>query len=80
MLIGYSLASKAYKLWDVELKKVVISRSVTFDEDTGISVDVDTKDKKTGEEDEMISAPVVKCHISEGTYHIDPKIPLADLD
>ncbi len=25
MLIGYSLASKAYKLWDVELKKVVIS-------------------------------------------------------
>ncbi len=23
---------------------------------------------------------VVKCRISEGTYHIDPKIPLSDLD
>ncbi len=65
MLIGYSLASKAYKLWDVELKKVVISRSVTFDEDTGISVDVDTQGKNTGEEDEMPSAPAMEVKPQE---------------
>ncbi len=72
-LIGYSLASKAYKLWDVELKKVVVSRSVTFDEETGISVDVDTQGKKTGEEDEMPQAPAMEVKPQE-----KPSLPLDD--
>ncbi len=55
MLIGYSLASKAYKLWDVELKKFVISRSVTFDEETGISVD-------GGHTRQEYRAKKTKCH------------------
>ena len=32
MFLGYAEGSKAYKLWDSELQKVVISRDVTFDE------------------------------------------------
>ncbi len=64
MLIGYSLASK-HTTWDVELKKVVISRSVTFDEETGISVDVDTQGKNKGEEDEMPSAPAMEVKPQE---------------
>ena len=32
MFLGYAEVSKAYKLWDSELQKVVISRDVTFDE------------------------------------------------
>ncbi len=38
VMIGYSFASKRYKLWDLELKKVIISWSVKFDEES-ISVD-----------------------------------------
>ena len=32
MFLGYAKESKAYKLWDSELRKVVMSRDVTFDE------------------------------------------------
>ena len=32
IMIGYADTSKAYKLWDVEQNKVVVSRDVTFDE------------------------------------------------
>ena len=32
MFLGYAKESKAYKLWDGELCKVVVSRDVTFDE------------------------------------------------
>ena len=33
VLIGYADKSKAYKLWDPELKKVIVSRDVVFAED-----------------------------------------------
>ena len=32
MFLGYSQCSKAYKLWDGELNKIVVSRDVKFDE------------------------------------------------
>ena len=50
MFLGYKEGSKAYKLWDAELQKVVISRDLTFDESTngvcgnvgdGIALDTD---------------------------------------
>ncbi|CDF39892.1 unnamed protein product [Chondrus crispus] len=34
MFLGYSQCSKAYKLWDGELNKIVVSRDVKFDEST----------------------------------------------
>ncbi|CDF39897.1 unnamed protein product [Chondrus crispus] len=34
MFLGYSQCSKAYKLWDGELSKVVVSRDAKFDEST----------------------------------------------
>ena len=34
MFLGYSQCSKAYKLWDGELNKIVVSRDVKFDEPT----------------------------------------------
>ena len=32
LFLGYAESSKAYKLWDGEVRKVVISRDVVFDE------------------------------------------------
>ena len=32
MFVGYAQGSKAYKLWDGELNKVIVSRDVKFDE------------------------------------------------
>ena len=32
VMIGYAEQSKAYKLWDPKLKKVIVSRDVTFEE------------------------------------------------
>ena len=32
VMIGYAEQSKAYKLWDAELKRVIVSRDVTFNE------------------------------------------------
>ncbi len=46
MMIGYSFASKGYNLWDPELKKVIIYRSVKFDEEN-ISVDVGIEEHST---------------------------------
>ena len=34
VMIGYADSSKAYKLWDTEMNKVIVSRDVTFDEVT----------------------------------------------
>ncbi|CDF39395.1 unnamed protein product [Chondrus crispus] len=34
MFLGYSQCSRAYKLWDGELNKIVVSRDVKFDEST----------------------------------------------
>ena len=34
MFLGYSQCNKAYKLWDGELNKIVVSRDVKFDEST----------------------------------------------
>lgn len=60
MMIGYSSASKAYKLWDPEDKKVVISRSVKFDEgvsrgtmmETSVLDDGNDSDSSSGDEKE----------------------------
>ncbi|CDF37816.1 unnamed protein product [Chondrus crispus] len=35
MFLGYAENTKAYKLWDGDLHKVIVSRDVTFDESTG---------------------------------------------
>ncbi len=52
------IASQGYKLWDPEIKKVIISRSVKFDEEN-ISVDVDIEKHNTGGTDEVRTVPAV---------------------
>ncbi len=51
-MIGYSFASKGYKLWDPELKNVMISRNVTFHEGN-TSVNVDMQERKEDGFDEV---------------------------
>ncbi len=58
MMIGYSFASKGYKLWHPELKKVIVSTSVKFDEEN-ISVDVDIEDHNTDGTEEVRTVPTV---------------------
>ena len=33
MFVGYSLQSKGYKIWDLKLQKLIVSRDVTFNEE-----------------------------------------------
>ncbi len=58
MMIGYSFSSKGYKLWDPGLKKVIISRSVKFDEEN-ISVDVNIEEHNTDGTDEVRTVPTI---------------------
>ncbi|CDF39893.1 unnamed protein product [Chondrus crispus] len=50
MFLGYSQCSKAYKLWDGELNKIVVSRDVKFDESTS---DTPNTNEVGSEEDEV---------------------------
>ncbi len=52
------MRAKGYKLWDPELKKVIISRSVKFDEEN-ISVDVNIEEHNTDGTDEERTVPTV---------------------
>ena len=49
IMVGYSLNSKGYKLWDAESKSFVISRDVKFDEklDRSNSVAISSSDEKS---------------------------------
>ena len=60
MMIGYSSQSKGYKLWDADLRRVVVSRSVTFDEDVSDTVDFDTDSRAEQHEDGTLPASEVK--------------------
>ncbi|CDF39894.1 unnamed protein product [Chondrus crispus] len=51
MFLGYSQCSKAYKLWDGELNKIVVSRDVKFDEST--CADTPNTNEVGSEEDEV---------------------------
>ncbi len=42
IFVGYASSSKGYKLWDEDLRRMVVSRSVRFDESVTDTVDVDT--------------------------------------
>ncbi|CDF39664.1 unnamed protein product [Chondrus crispus] len=54
MFLGYAENTKAYKLWDGDLHKVIVSRDVTFDESTGGKSDSDesSNSSPTAGEDE----------------------------
>ncbi len=42
IFVGYASSSKDYKLWDADLRRMVVSRSVRFDESVADTVDFDT--------------------------------------
>ncbi|CDF40831.1 unnamed protein product, partial [Chondrus crispus] len=54
MFLGYAENTKAYKLWDGDLHKVIVSRDVTFDESTGGK---SGEPMDTNEEEETIDPP-----------------------
>ena len=57
MFMGYEEASKAYRVYDIEASKVVISRDITFDESTfDFSVDRSKEDDEGAELDLNILA------------------------
>ncbi len=58
MMIGYSSQSKGYKLWDADLRRVVVSRSVTFELTLTDTVDIDT-DSDSDEEVQTAPATAV---------------------
>ncbi len=58
-MIGYSSQSKGYKLWDADLRRVVFSRSVTFEENVIDTVDVD-EDSDPDEDMDTVLASEVK--------------------
>ena len=39
-MIGYSESSKAWRLWDTERKRLIVSRDVTFNESVTLNVSV----------------------------------------
>lgn len=53
MFLGYAENTKAYKLWDGDLHKVIVSRDVTFDESTGgkSGEPMDTNEEATTDDD-----------------------------
>ena len=53
-MIGYSMASKAYKLWDMESRKVIVARSVKFDEQHSSSAEVVEDDEPSSSETEDV--------------------------
>src|ERR1700739_1277846 len=40
IMIGYSESSKAWRLWDTERKRLIVSRDVTFNESVTLNVSV----------------------------------------
>ena len=40
ILVGYSESSKAWRLWDTERRRLIVSRDVTFNEHSVVSVPV----------------------------------------
>ncbi len=58
-MLGYASSSKGYKLWDEDLRRMVVSRSVRFDESVTDIVDIDT-DSETDEEVQTVPATEVK--------------------
>ncbi len=60
MLIGYSSARKAYKLWDADLKRAIIARGMTFDKQSGGKIDMDAQGKKESEDDEIPTVPATE--------------------
>ena len=68
IMIGYSTCSKAYKLWDDELKKVIISRSVRFSELPDATMPIDSDDRSPAVSQSSTIEPLdTKEHISEKT-------------
>ncbi len=56
---GYESSSKGYKLWDEDLRRMVVSRSVRFDGSVADTVAVDT-DSEAAEEARTVFATEVK--------------------
>ena len=46
IFVGYSTQSKGYKIWDLELSKIIVSRDVTFEEIRSDPIEIDIRDIK----------------------------------
>ncbi len=77
MPIGYSSARIVYKLWDVELKKSILSRSVTCDIYDGTIVDMDTESHTDEDCEEVPTAPEVevKPHVQSSAQFDTSQTP-----
>ena len=79
ILLGYATQSKAYKLWDVENQKIVISRDVVFDEENKRAVN---KVRRTSSADNVNiqSEPDSEEHTSSTTDSSSEPGGVPDID
>ena len=72
LFIGYPSSVKGYKLWNLEPEgpRIIVSRDVTFDEDSTMKVE---KDKSQLNENQ--SRELVQVEISEITPNLPQNIP-----
>ena len=68
MFLGYAENSKAYKLWDSDLHKVIVSRDVTFDESSsGRSGEVTNRSHEVSTEDDTVNLSIDEEANDSGT-------------